>query len=183
IGYPVALRTDPVDPSADGPAAQVRLGLGTPAAVRDAFAELTAGGTGPVSVQAMAGAGSAATVGITQDPLFGPLVTLGISAGLGDGPRGRAGRIAPLTDRDAAELAAEALGRARLDGSPWTDAERTAIEDVLLRAGRLAEDLPELAELDINPLIVTPAQTAAGGFRARVAPWAPRPELALRHLN
>jgi hypothetical protein len=54
---------------------------------------------------------------------------------------------------------------------------------VLGRLGRMAEELHEVAELECNPLLVTDRGATVAGVRVRVAPWEPRPELALRRLR
>ena len=91
-------------------------------------------------------------VGMTNDPLFGPLIAFGLGGIhveiLGDVRF----RITPLTDRDAAEMVREIKGYRLLQGyrgHPAADVE--AIEDVLLRLSRLVEEIPEISELDLNP--------------------------------
>ena len=58
-----------------------------------------------------------------------------------------------------------------------------SLEDLLLRVGRLVDDIPEMAELDLNPVIVAPSGAVAVDAKVRLAPWVPRPELALRRLR
>ena len=93
-------------------------------------------------------------IGVASDPTFGPLVGFGIGGVdvelLGDVRF----RIAPLTDRDADELLHEIRGYRLLEGyrgRPPADVE--ALRDILLRVSRLAEDRPEIAELDLNPVM------------------------------
>ncbi len=112
-----------------------------------------------------------AVVGVVQDPAFGPLVMLGI----GDVPTelvaDRAFRILPLTDRDASELVRALHGSPLLFGYRGDPPTRTdLLEDLLLRVAALADDLPEVAELDINPV-----QISASGVRASVASIRLRP--------
>jgi len=132
----------------------------------------------------MADAGPEVIVGVVQDPSFGPLVMFG-SGGtavelLGD----RAFRVLPLTDIDAYELVRATRGAPLLfgyRGAPPADV--ASLEDLVLRVGRLVDDIPEIAELDLNPVIVSPSGAVAVDAKVRLAPWVPHPELALRRLR
>jgi acyl-CoA synthetase (NDP forming) len=95
--------------------------------------------------------------GVTHDPLFGPLIAFGLGGIhveiLGDVQF----RITPLTDRDAAEMVRGIKGYRLLAGyrgHPPADVE--AIEEVLLRISRLVEDIPEIGEVDLNPIFALP---------------------------
>ena len=113
--------------------------------------------------------------GIVQDPVFGPLVAFG-PGGVFAELIGQADfRIAPLTDADADELvtggkAGELVRGFR--GKPAAD-ER-ALTDLLHRLSRLGDDLHEVAELDLNPVIASPtgcvAVDARSGYAARRRP-------------
>jgi acetyl coenzyme A synthetase (ADP forming)-like protein len=108
----------------------------------------------PVLVQPQVRAGTELLAGVVQDPVFGPLVAFG-PGGVFAELIGAAGfRIAPLTDVDAEELVHEGKAGtlvAGFRGSPPADA--AALVDLMHRLSRLAEDLPEVAELDLNPVI------------------------------
>ncbi|HET9691591.1 MAG TPA: GNAT family N-acetyltransferase [Acidimicrobiales bacterium] len=182
VGYPVVLRADPTGP--DGPPTHVRVGLADPAAVRAAYTALAGPGS-RVLVQPMVDPGLDVVVGVEQDPLFGSLVTLARSAGTGVPPRRRSGRSTPLSDADLTGLLDEVD-----DG--WSGAERAAVGEVVARVAALAEAVPELAEIELNPVIVpggdgadrpTDREPTATGVRVRVAPFDPRPELAVRRLS
>ena len=106
-------------------------------------------------VEPAAAGGTEVIVGLLDDPLFGPLVGVGLGGvnleALGDVRF----RIAPLTDHDADELLHEMRGFALLDGyrgRPRADVE--ALAEVVLRVSRIAEEIPEIGELDLNPVIV-----------------------------
>ena len=127
----------------------------------------------PVLVQPMVSGGAELLAGIVQDPVFGPLVAFGpggvFAALIGDA----AFRIAPLTDVDADELVHEGKAGslvAGFRGAPATDA--AALVDLLHRLSRLAEDVPEVAELDLNPVIALPSGCVAVDARVRLAPRA-----------
>ncbi len=101
-------------------------------------------------------AGTEVTVRVTGDPMFGSLVTL---ARHGAAPAPRAARLTPLTDQDAGQLIAAA---------GLTDNHSHArLADLLLRVGRLADDLPEVAELELSPVIAGPGR---GGRGQRAGP-------------
>jgi acyl-CoA synthetase (NDP forming) len=104
-----------------------------------------------------------------QDPIFGPLVAFG-PGGVFAELIGQADfRIAPLTDADARELVtggkAGQLVRG-FRGKPAAD--EPALTDLLHRLSRLGDDLHEVAELDLNPVIASPDGCVAVDARVRV---------------
>jgi len=110
-------------------------------------------------------------VGGVQDPLFGPLVALAPGGTLAELIGAAAFRLAPLTDADADELVqgekvSKLLGGFR--GAPPADVR--AVTDLLLRIGRLADELPLVAELDLNPVFAGPTGCTIVDARVRVAP-------------
>jgi len=163
VGYPVVakLQTRTLVHKSDVGAVQV--GLTSERAVRAAFRDLTAiavnhppnpdEGEGVV-IQPMVSGGVETMIGITDDPVFGPLVAFGLGGihveVLGDVRF----RIAPLTDRDADALIRGIRGYKLLQGyrgHPPVDID--ALRELLLRMSRLAEDVPEIAQLDLNPVM------------------------------
>jgi acetyl coenzyme A synthetase (ADP forming)-like protein len=132
----------------------------------------------PFLVQPMISSGAELLAGIVQDPVFGPLVAFGPGGVFAELIGAAAFRIAPLTDVDENELVKEGkAGRlvAGFRGTPAADAP--ALVDLLHRLSLLAEDLPEVAELDLNPVIALPAGCVAVDARIRIAPPALRPAL------
>src|ERR1051326_5461614 len=88
--------------------------------------------------------------GVTHDPLFGPLVAFGLGGIHVEVLADVGFRVAPLTDRDAAELVRGVRGFRRLEGYPAPPpADLDSIEEALLRLSRLAEEVPEVAEIDL----------------------------------
>ena len=91
-------------------------------------------------------------------------------------------RITPLTDRDARQMIKSLRTYPLLDGfrgAPKADVG--ALEDVVLRVGALVENHPEIAEMDCNPVIVSPEGAMIVDARIRVEEVAPPgPEPALR---
>jgi len=132
----------------------------------------------PVLVQPMVSGGAELLAGIVQDPVFGPLVAFGPGGVFAELIGDAAFRIAPLTDVDAKELVHEGkAGRlvAGFRGVPAADS--SALIYLLHRLSLLATDFPEVAELDLNPVIALPNGCVAVDARVRLASPPPRPAL------
>ncbi len=132
----------------------------------------------PVIVQPFLRGGTELLAGAFQDPVFGPLVAFGPGGAYAE-LIGEAGfRLAPLTAVDAAELALGGkAGRlvAGFRGAP--PADRDALVDLILRLGRLADEVPEVAELDLNPVLAGPDGCVAVDARVRVRARTPERRL------
>jgi len=120
-------------------------------------------------------AGVEVMVGVVQEPVFGPLVVFGLGGVATEVLGDCAARLTPLTDADADDLihgvrAAPLLLGHR--GGPPVDTG--ALAGVLLRVSRLADDLPEVAELDLSPVLATPGGAQVVAARIRVTPAQPR---------
>jgi len=148
----------------------VKVGVEGAAAVRAAFDEIVASARRAVPgatihgvlVQEMVVGGRETIAGVTRDPSFGPLVMFGLGGIFVEVLRDVIFRVAPINRRDAADMIAGLRGAKLLDalrGSP--PADRRAIEEVLLRLSLLAEHFPEIAELDVNPLLAFPDRAVA----------------------
>jgi acetyl coenzyme A synthetase (ADP forming)-like protein len=165
IGFPIVLKTA-VAGVHKTDRGGVALDLRDPDAVREAAARIAP----PFTVQPLVRGGAELLVGAVQDPVFGPLVAVGPGGTFAELIGDASFRLAPLTDADAEELVqAGKVGRllAGFRGAP--PADTTAVADLLLRIGRLADDLPEVAELDLNPVIAGPGGVVAVDARVRVA--------------
>ncbi len=111
-----------------------------------------------VMIQPMLTGGVETMIGVTADRLFGPLVGFGLGGIHVELMRDVRFRIAPLTDRDADELLHESRGFPLLEGYRGRPAaDVAALRDVLLRVSRLADEIPEIVELDLNPVMALPA--------------------------
>jgi acetyl coenzyme A synthetase (ADP forming)-like protein len=170
LGFPVVVKT--ATPGAHKTdVGGVALDLRDEAAVRAAVARIGL----PVLVQPFVRGGVELLAGVVQDPVFGPLVAFGPGGALAELVGEASFRLAPLTDLDAEELVRGGkAGRlvAGFRGAPA--AETASLADLLLRLGRLAADLPELAELDLNPVLAGPHGCVAVDARVRVCtPAAP----------
>ena len=151
----------------------VRLDLTDAEAVRTAFAAIPSGD--PVIVQEMAAPGVATVVEVVDDPSFGALVSFGLGGVATDLLGDRAYRTLPLTDLDAAELVGAPRAWPLLDGYRGSEpVDLAALENLLLRVARLADDLPEVLKLRLEPVIVGPADPWHGG-RSLSSPVGPAP--------
>lgn len=148
----------------------VRLALATEADVRGAvtgFAEKFGPALHGVLVQPMIPAGRELLVGVTSDAVFGPLVVFGLGGTDTDLVNDRTARLVPLTDVDADEMLTGIRSAPKLFTST---ADKAVVRDVLVRVARMAEVLPEVAELDVNPLVVADGNGIVVDARVRVQP-------------
>ena len=128
-----------------------------------------AGRLSGVLVEPMITGGVETIVGVVQEPVFGPVVVFGLGGVATEVLGDHAARLAPLTGADADDLihsiraAPALLGH---HGQPAADIG--ALRDTLLRVSRLADDLPQVAELDLNPVIARPDGVIAVDARIRV---------------
>jgi acetate---CoA ligase (ADP-forming) len=123
----------------------------------------------PVIVQPYLPRRTELLAGIVQDPVFGPLVAFGPGGAFAELIGAASFRLTPLTDADALELVTGGkTGRlvAGFRGAPPADTE--SLVQLVARLGRLAEDLPEAAELDLNPVLAGPDGCVAVDARIRV---------------
>jgi len=158
-GYPLALRFADRALRRRRDLGGMRTDIGGPEELRAAWAALTSqpGVAGePVLVQAMAPPGSAVTLSTMEDELFGPVVSFGLAGDASELLGDVAHRIPPLTTGDVADLVRGVRAAPRLfgyRGSPRLDV--AALEDLLARASVLADDLPEVAAMDLSPVVVS----------------------------
>ncbi|MFN8039878.1 MAG: GNAT family N-acetyltransferase [Acidimicrobiales bacterium] len=187
FGYPVALKAAAGGLVHKSDVGGLRLGLRDAQSVRDAFIAMEAvvgdEQLGGIVVQPMARSGVETIIGVVQDLAFGPLVMFGMGGVATELLADRTFRVLPLTDVDAAEVVRSLRGSPLLfgyRGSP--PADTAALEAMLGRVGQLADDIPELAELDLNPVVVSERGAVAVDVKVRVAPVPPiRPSVrALR---
>jgi acetyl coenzyme A synthetase (ADP forming)-like protein len=165
LGHPVVLKTAEAGAHKTEQGGVI-LDLGTDEDVRAAAERLG----GPVLVQPFVRGGAELLAGAVQDPVFGPLVAFGPGGVLAELIGEAQFRLAPLTDVDAGELVgAGKAGRlvAGFRGAPPADEQ--ALVELLLRLSFLADDLPEVAELDLNPVLALPDRCLAVDARVRVA--------------
>jgi acyl-CoA synthetase (NDP forming)/GNAT superfamily N-acetyltransferase len=168
IGFPVVLKSTAPWLRHRSDLGGVRLDLVDADAVRAAFHAIPSGD--PVIVQEMAAPGVATVVEIVDDPSFGALVSFGLGGVATDLLGDRAYRTLPLTDLDAADLVRAPRAFPLLNGYRGTEpVDLAALEDLLLRVARLADDLPEVLRLTLEPVLVGPADAWHGGRSLVVA--------------
>ena len=183
LGYPVALKAAGLVRLARSESGGVALDVQSAEQLRGAYERMTAA-LGPAMaeavVQRMVPGGVETCVAVEAHPAFGPVVSFGLGGAFADMIADRPARSLPLTDLDAAELvsssrAAEALAALGVDV--------VAVEDLLLRVGLLADDVPELHHARLNPVLVSPAGTWVLQAELRVAPLPSLPVDPVRSLG
>ena len=172
FGGPVALRADvPGLVRARGAGAllidlhgadEIRRGFRS---LTEAFGHRLAG----VIVKPMVTGGIEVMVSMLQEKAAGPLVLFGASGAAADALADRAARLAPLTDSDADELIRSIRAAPLLLGHPGAPgADLAALRDLLLRVSQMADDLPQIAELELSPVFARPDGVQAVDARIRL---------------
>jgi acyl-CoA synthetase (NDP forming)/GNAT superfamily N-acetyltransferase len=178
FGGPVVLKAEAEGVVHKTEAGAVKLDLHGEQEVRDGYRQLAAtfgAGLRRVLVQPMLTSGVEVLVGVVQEPVFGPLVVFGLGGVATEVLGDHAARLTPLTDVDADDLVCAVHAAPLLFGHRGTPAvDITALTDVLLRVSRLADDLHDVAELDLNPVLASPDGVHAVDARIRVSPAQPR---------
>ncbi|MFD5245975.1 acetate--CoA ligase family protein [Amycolatopsis sp. NPDC058340] len=183
IGLPVVLKIVSPDILHKTEAGGVLVGLSTAEAVADGFRTIVANAeaydaeaeiTG-VQVQRMLSSGQEVIIGATTDATFGKIVAFGLGGVLVEVLKDVTFRLAPL-DRDEAFSMIDGIAAAEiLRGVRGAEpVSRDALADVLTRVGTLVTDFPQLAEVDLNPVLATPGGATAVDVRILVDPEAAR---------
>ena len=186
LGWPVVLKA--ADPRASRRAGTVRLGLPTAESVRDTYAEFAQqlGEGVELAIQRMAPQPAVPTVvSVIEDPAFGPVVSFGLGEVTARLLLDQGFRLAPLTREDAAALVRSVRAAPLLFGEyGYPPVAVDALEDLLVRVGRLAHDLPELSRLDLDQVLVGETEVIILGARAIVrTPPGPRLDGGPRRLT
>jgi acyl-CoA synthetase (NDP forming) len=112
---------------------------------------------------------------VVQEPVFGPLVVFGLGGVASEVLGDHTARLTPVTDADADRMIHDVHAAPLLFGHRGSPAVDTAaLAGILLRVSRLADDVHEIAELDLNPVIAGPDGAQAADARIRIAPAHPR---------
>jgi acyl-CoA synthetase (NDP forming)/GNAT superfamily N-acetyltransferase len=177
LGFPVALKTTAPHLRHRADLGGVRLDIAGPAELAEDVVEMTERltplGGGRLVVQGMAPPGVACVVRSVEDPLYGPVVSFGLGGDATDLLGDCAHRIPPLTTGDVHDIVRSVRAAPKLFGHrgvPPVDV--AALEDVVARVSCLADDLPELAELELNPVVVAERGAHVLGAVVRLAPIA-----------
>jgi acyl-CoA synthetase (NDP forming)/GNAT superfamily N-acetyltransferase len=185
-GFPVALSAVRPLNVRRADRAGVRLDLSNERAVRTAWAALESE-VGPdqmrsMRIQAMAPRGVECRIASVEDPLFGPVVSLTAGGAVAQLMGDRTYRIPPLTEADAHAMVGSPRVAPLLDGVVGPTG-RAALEDLLVRVGRIAEDSPTLAHLVLEPVLVSAGSLVVLGATARVRHPTARTDRDARRLR
>lgn len=188
IGYPVVVRSMAEGIRTLPGSGGVRTDLHSEAGVREAFEGLTlrlSGWADPaLAVQKMAPQGIATVVTSHEDPLFGPVVSFGVAGATSEILGDVTHRIPPLTDVDARELVTSLRSAPLLQGyRGHAPADLDALSDLLLRVAKLADDIPEIDSLELNPVAAHAAGADVLGARITLAPAPQRKDAGRRALT
>jgi acyl-CoA synthetase (NDP forming) len=180
LGVPVALKAIAPGLLHKSDAGGVRLGVDGADAVVLAAEEIAAAVARAghrlegLLVQPMAQRGVELLMGVVCDESFGPVIACGAGGTSAEILGDVSVRITPLTDLDAAEMLRSLRTFQLLEGYRGTPAcDIAAVEDALLRLSAMVEAHPQIAELDVNPVVAGPEGVAIVDARIRVADAAP----------
>ncbi len=178
VGWPVALKHPSEQWRNRADVGAVRLSVHDPAEMASEWASVQdLLGPSELLVQPMAPAGVSTVVRLVQDPAVGPLLSLRLGGVAADLLADPLTRTLPLTDLDATELVGSIRGASLLDGH-----DTAALEDVLHRVARLSEDLPEVAEVLLDPVLVGRSGATLLHAGVRLLPPGVDPERLPRRL-
>jgi acyl-CoA synthetase (NDP forming)/GNAT superfamily N-acetyltransferase len=186
LGYPVALKLDAPVLAHKSDVGGVRLNLASGDEVASGAESLLTrfGPAVSLIVQPMAPEGVETVVGVVEDPSFGPLVMFGLGGKEAELFRDQMWSLVPMTTEDVRGLVSGLRSSPLLTGyRGGALVDLTALFEVLSRVGCLAEDIPEIAELSLNPVVVSPGGSVALDVRVRVAAAAHEPPLVRRAMR
>ncbi|MFQ5846964.1 MAG: acetate--CoA ligase family protein [Candidatus Methylomirabilales bacterium] len=161
IGYPVVAKIVSPDIVHKTEAGGVLLNLNDGAQIREAYQEITtrarqgSAAVHGVLISRMAPPGTEVIVGLTQDSQFGPVVMFGLGGAFVEVYQDVSFRLVPLTKRDAAAMIQEVKALPILQGvRGGRPRDLRALTDLLLKVSQIAEENLEIAEMDLNPVLV-----------------------------
>jgi acyl-CoA synthetase (NDP forming) len=163
IGYPVVVKASSAGIAHKSDKGLVRIGLESAKAVRDAYADIAPSSDGAVLVSEMVAGGTECVVGVSNDELFGPVVMFGLGGVFVEVFEDVSFRVPPFDAAEARRMVDEVRGSALLRGARGrAKGDVKALVDTIMKVQRLAVDnADQLAELDINPLVVLPEGVVA----------------------
>jgi acyl-CoA synthetase (NDP forming)/GNAT superfamily N-acetyltransferase len=172
LGWPVALKA----------AGAVRLHLADPAAVTEAWQSF--GDRAKVLVQPMVARGVDTVLQVHDDRSFGALMSFGVGGLATDLLQDRSYAVVPLSSADGTELIRGPKAFPMLTGYGGAEpADLDALVDLALRLSRLADELPEVVDCALDPVVATPSGGWVLDARIRVAPPTARDDLRARRLR
>ena len=163
LGFPVVIKADAAGVAHKASHGLVKTGVPNGDAARKAFMELTdrareAGAPARGVVVEATGSGVELICGMRRDPVFGPVVLLGLGGTLTEALHDVSVRLCPVAPEDLDEMPDESMAGRLLDAAA---ASRHHVHEVVTALSRLALDHPEIEEVDINPLFAGPGGAAA----------------------
>jgi len=188
VGYPVVLKSAAPMLRHQGGLSSVRVDLRTEASLRTAWESLSER-LGPLDaarlvVQKMATPGVACVITSDEDPLFGPVIGFSVAGMPTELLDDIAYRIPPLTDVTVSELISSVKAAPVLHGHRGaTPVHRAALADLIARVSVLADDLPEVASLVLNPVNAHPGGVEVLGAEIVLAPAPRRTDPGRRSLT
>jgi acetyl coenzyme A synthetase (ADP forming)-like protein len=169
LGFPVVVKLASQRVLHKSDVGAVRLDVQDEAAVRQAFDEIKQDGMEGVVIQSQVRNGVELMIGVAEDQLFGPLIAFGLGGIHVEILADVCFRVTPLTNQDAEEMIRGIRGYRLLEGyRGHPPADVPAIQEVLLRISRMVEDIPEIRELDLNPIFALPPGQGCAVVDARI---------------
>ena len=169
LGYPVVAKVAHPNLTHKTDVGGVRMGLATAAAVRQAARDLLTLADGAAVLVQPQGHGVELVIGGIRDPDFGPVIMAGMGGVLVEALRDVRLAVAPVAEAAAIALLRSLRGAAVLDavrgGQP---VDLAAVAALIIRVGQLLIDVPEICELDLNPVLATGSACVAVDWRVRV---------------
>lgn len=177
VGWPVALKTSDELLRHRLDLGGVRLDLGTPAELTEAYHSVqdrvraVLGHETSLELQAMAPTGTATVIEAVEDGMYGPIISFGLAGDASELLGDVSYRVPPLTDVDVAYMIRSLGASGRLLGRRGLPAlDVTGLEDVLARVSVLKEELAEVSSVVLHPVLVTETEVAVLGARLDIAP-------------
>ncbi len=170
VGYPVVMKISSPGVVHKSEVGGVVLDVRDEKTVRATFPKLMRGGAEGVNVQKMLRGGREVVIGFAADPSYGPVLMFGLGGTYVEVLKDVSFALCPVSDVRARELIREIKGWPILAGvRGQAGIDEQALVELIQRISQLALERPEIAELEINPLLCFPDGIVAVDMRARVA--------------
>lgn len=177
VGYPLVMKLESPDITHKTEVGGVRVGIANASDLREAYSEMlsnvrraapTARVEG-VLLQRLVSDGRETIVGISRDPRFGALLMFGLGGIFVETLQDVIFRLPPVDEMQARDMVRGIRGARVLRAHRGAlAADEAALVDAICRVGQLADDFPEIVELDINPLLALPVGATAVDARVRL---------------
>lgn len=185
IGFPVVLKIVSPDILHKTDAGGVLVGLKSADEVREGYEKILASARAynpdaridGVQVQQLVGGGHEVIVGAVTDPTFGKVVAFGLGGVLVEVLKDVTFRLAPVSGDDALKMLDDLRAADVLKGARGAEpADRRALAELIERVGRLVTDIPEIVEVDLNPVFADANGAVAADVRILIGQPAPEAE-------